>query len=55
MDCTGVADILVLHGGFVAEVVEEVELVVVCAVRLVLRCANGRRDFCDVLALCRLK
>ena len=54
MDCTGVVDILVLHGGFVAEVVEEVELVVVCVVRLVLWCANGR-DFCDVLALCRLK
>ena len=48
MDCTGVVDILVLHGGFVAEVV-------VCVVRLVLWCANGRRDFCDVLALCRLK
>ena len=44
-DCTGVVDILVLGGIFMVEVVEEVELVVGCVVRLVLCCANRRGDF----------
>ena len=30
---------------FVVEVVEKVEMVVRCVLRLVLWCANGRRDF----------
>ena len=38
----GVVDILVLGGAFVVEVVEAVELVVGCVVRLVLWCVNGR-------------
>ena len=45
MDCTGVVDIMVLGGAFVMEVVEEVELVVGCVMRLVLWCANGRGYF----------
>ena len=49
VDCVGVVDILVLGGVFVVEVVEGVELVVVCvvrlAVRLVLWCVSGRGYF----------
>ena len=45
VDCTGVVDILVLGGVFMVEVVEEVELVVGCVVRLDLWCANRRGDF----------
>ena len=48
VNCTGVVDILVLGGVFVVEVVEGVELVVGCVVRLVLWCANERGYF-----LCR--
>ena len=48
VDFTGVVDIMVLGGGFLVEVVEGVELVVGCFVRLVLWCANGRGYF-----LCR--
>ena len=48
VDCTGVVDIMVLGGVFLVEVVEGVELVVGCVVRLVLWCANGRGYF-----LCR--
>ena len=40
----------VLGGVFVEEVVEGVEQVVGCVVRLVLWCANGRGYFCVVLA-----
>ena len=36
MNCTGAVDIMVLGGVFVVEVVEGVELVVGCVVRLVL-------------------
>ena len=45
VDFTGVVDIMVLGGGFLVEVVEGVELVVGCFVRLVLWCANGRGYF----------
>ena len=45
VDCTGVVDIMVLGGVFVVEVVEGVELVVGCVVRLVLWCVNGRGYF----------
>ena len=45
VDCTEVVDIMVLGGVFVVEVVEGVELVVGCVVRLVLWCANGREYF----------
>ena len=48
VDCTGVVDIMVLGGVFVVEVVEGVEQVVGCVVRLALWCANGRGYF-----LCR--
>ena len=43
--CIGVADVMVLGGVFLVEVVEGVELVVGCVVRLVLWCANGRGYF----------
>ena len=49
VDCEGVVDILVLGGVFIVGVVEGVELVVGCVVRLVLWCVNGRGYF-----LCRL-
>ena len=42
MDCTGVVDIMVLGWVFMVEVVQGVELVVGCVVRLVLLCVNGR-------------
>ena len=42
VDCTGVVDIKLLLGVFMVEVVEGVELVVGCVVRLVLWCGNGR-------------
>ena len=45
VDCTGVVDIMVLGGVFVVEVVEGVELVVGCVVRLVLWRGNGRGCF----------
>ena len=49
VDCVGVADILVLGGVFGVEVVEGVELLVGCVVRLVVRlvlwCVNGREYF----------
>ena len=45
VDSTGVIDIIVLGVVFVVEVVERVELVVGCIVRLILWCANGRRHF----------
>ena len=49
VDCVGVADILVLGGVFVVKVVEGVELLVGCVVRLVVRlvlwCVNGREYF----------
>ena len=48
VDCTGVVHIMVSGGIFVVEVVERVELVVGCVVRLVLWCANGMGYF-----LCR--
>ena len=40
VDCVGVVDTLVLVAFFVVEVVERVELVVGCVVRLVLWCVN---------------
>ena len=43
--CVGVVDILVLGGVFVVEVVEGVEVVVGCVVRLVLWCVNRRGYF----------
>ena len=45
VDCTGMLDFIVLGGVFVVEMVEEVELVVKCVMRLVLWCANGRGYF----------
>ena len=45
VDCAEVVDILVLGGIFMVEVLEEVELVVRCVVRLVLCCANGKEYF----------
>ena len=48
VDCEGVVDILVLGGVFIVGVVEGVELVVGCVVRLVLWCVNERGYF-----LCR--
>ena len=45
VDCAVVVDIMVLGRVFVVEVVEGVELVVGCVVRLVLWCANGRGYF----------
>ena len=45
VDCTGVVDIMVLGGVFGVEVVEGVELVVGCVVKLVLWCGNGRGYF----------
>ena len=42
VDCAGMVDILVVGGVFMIEVVEGVELVVGCVVRLVLWCVNGR-------------
>ena len=45
VDCTGVFDIMVLGGVFVVGLMEEVELVFGCVVRLVLWCANGRGYF----------
>ena len=45
VDWLGVVDVLVLRAVFVVEVVEGVELVVGCVVRLVLWCVNGRRHF----------
>ena len=45
VDCTGGIDIVVLGRVFVVKVVEGVELVVGCVVRLVLWCANGRGYF----------
>ena len=43
VDCIGVVDIMVLGGVFLVEVVEGVELVVGCVVRLVLWYANGNK------------
>ena len=43
--CTGVVDIMVLSGVFMVEVVEGVELVVGCVLRIVLWCVNGRGYF----------
>ena len=40
VDCVGVVDTLVLVAFFVVEVVEGVELVVGCVVRLFLWCVN---------------
>ena len=40
VDCVGVVDTLVLGAVFVVEVVEGVDLVVGCVVRLVLWCEN---------------
>ena len=48
VDCEGVVDILVLGGVFLVGVVEGLELVVGCVVRLVLWCVNERGYF-----LCR--
>ena len=45
MDCAGVADILVLGGVFVVNMVEGMELVVGCVVRLAVWCVNGRRYY----------
>ena len=45
LDCIGVVDVMVLVGFFLVEVVERVELVVGCVVRLVLWCVNGRGYF----------
>ena len=45
VDCTGVVDFMVLGGVFVVEMVEGVELVVGCVVRLVLWRSNGRGCF----------
>ena len=42
VECTGVVGIMVLFGVFVEKVLEGVELVLECFVRLVLQCANGR-------------
>ena len=49
LDCIGVVDVMVLVGFFLVEVVERVELVVGCVVRLVLWCVNGRGYFYVVL------
>ena len=45
VDCVGVVEILLLGAVFVMEVVEGVDLVVGCVVRLVLWCVNGRGYF----------
>ena len=45
VDCSGVVDTFVLGGNFVVLVVVEVEPVVVCVLKLVLWCSNGKRDF----------
>ena len=45
VDWLGVVDVLVLRVVFMMEVVEGVELVVGCVVRLVLWCVNGRKHF----------
>ena len=57
VDCVGVVDILVLGGVFVVEVVEGVEVVVGCVVRLVLWCVNRRGYFlcCFSLKLVEMK
>ena len=55
VDCVGVVDFLVLGVVFMVEVVEEVELVVECVlrrvVRLALRCVNGRGYFLSCFSL----
>ena len=55
VDCVGVVDTLVLGVVFLVEVVEEVELVVGCVVRhvvrLVLLCVNGRGYFLHCFSL----
>ena len=45
VDCAGGVDVLVFGGVFMVEVVEGVELVVGCVVRLVLWCVNERGYF----------
>ena len=45
VDCVGVVEMLLLGAVFVMEVVEGVDLVVGCVVRLVLWCVNGRGYF----------
>ena len=55
VDCTGVVDIMLLVGVFVGQVVEGVELVVGCVVRLVLWCANRREYFLCSFSLIWLK
>ena len=49
--CVGVVDVLVLSAVFVVEVVEGMELVVGCVVRLVLWCVNGRGYFLRCFSL----
>ena len=49
VDCVGLVDALVMGVVFVVEVVEGVELVVGCVVRLVLWCVNGRGFFIVLL------
>ena len=41
VDCTGMVDILLVGGVSIVEVVDGVELVLGCVVRLVLWCVNG--------------
>ena len=55
VDCAGVVDILVLGEVFMVKVMEGVELVVGCVMRLVLWCANGRGYFLCCFSLILVK
>ena len=55
VDYAGVVDILVLGEVFMVKVMEGVELVVGCVMRLVLWCANGRGYFLCSLSLILVK
>ena len=55
VDCAGEVDILVLGGVFVVEVVEGVELVTRCVLRLVLWCVEGRGYFLCCFSLKSVK
>ena len=55
VDCAGVVDILVLGEVFMVKVMEGVELVVGCVMRLVLWCANGRGYFLCFFSLILVK
>ena len=55
VDYAGVVDILVLGEVFMVKVMEGVELVVGCVMRLVLWCANGRGYFLRFFSLILVK